>query len=108
MSEQGEQTPSSRPTMDDLRRAGAWAALAPLAASLSGMRERIALEAETERLTMNLLIVMGDRFGVGMAEVERREELFATARRESISTGERPRIAALKSVLEDATHGRLT
>lgn len=97
----------AEPTMDDLRKAGAVASLAPLAASMTMLRSQIQEQAQIEGLAMQLAAVLGGRVKIALEEVERREALFADVSATLPRASERPRIAALESVLHDAMLGRL-
>lgn len=72
-----------------------------------GVRQYVAHQAELERLTMTMAAVVGPGAAEKVqAEVERRQDLFASTWPESPQPGEAPDIAALRSVLDDIVTGR--
>lgn len=64
-------------------------------------------QMETERAWARLAMsVPPERQEVALAEVARRRDLFTTSWSESSRTGDRPDLAALKSVVDDILNGR--
>lgn len=101
-------THRSRPDLAEIRNASIRAVMAPLGMNLAAFREQVAVEAEIESLTVQIAMVSQDQLESITSEVDRRALMFAEIRQSSVHAGEHPRIAALKSVLNDAVNGRLT
>jgi hypothetical protein len=71
------------------------------------LEDQVQHRAESEALWTKLAAVTTTEFGRAKEEVARRQELFAQVRRESPRGGEPTDLAALRSVIHDATYGRL-
>jgi hypothetical protein len=67
------------------------------------MTNQMEAERAYARLAMS---VPPDRQEVALAEVARRRDLFTSTWSESARTGDRPDVAALKSVVDDVVNGR--
>jgi hypothetical protein len=72
-----------------------------------GLKHQIQHQSECEALWLELAAVIYTEFNRAKAEVARRQELFAKIRHESPRGGEPADLAALRSVIHDATYGRL-
>jgi hypothetical protein len=78
-----------------------------LAALGTAGRQAAAHQMEVERAYARLAMsVPPDRQEEALAEVARRRDLFTPTWSESARTGDRPDVAALKSVVDDVVNGR--
>ncbi len=77
-------------------------------APFADMKRRAVEAAEVERLAMGIAVIAGPRVRIAADEVARRARVFADAQASSTAeTSLSPRVAALSSVLDDLTAGRL-
>ena len=71
------------------------------------VRRQVAAAAEVEDAALKLTMMLPPaRIVAALEEVARRERVFATINRETLSTVGDPRLAALRSVTDDVIQGR--